>query len=206
MRFPPSPSDLFAISFVALPVLGYAIVALTRKPRFRALASKLGAAYTDTGWFAPGKITGDRFVIEAYTRSLGRHSTYRTSVRVAARGTPGRFLVKPGFFKVFPNWEFAKILELRPERAFVTEISVPRYVEPTREQREIFLQWLARASVNPALLHEALTTARIREIVIEDGSIVTGFSGFVSNFARLQRTVDVLLRLAGEVPAGPTLR
>ena len=206
MRFPPSPSDLFAISCVALSVVGYAIVALTRKPRFRALAAKLGAAYTDTGWFAPGKITGDRFVIEAYTRSLGRSSTYRTSVRVAARGTPGRFLVKPGFFEVFPNWEFVKVLELRSERVFVTEISVPRYVEPTGEQRDIFLQWLARASVNPALIHEALTTARIREIVIEDGSIVTSFRGFVSNFARLQRTVDVLLRLAGEVPAGPTLR
>ena len=191
-----SPRDLFVISWLVLPVALYAIVALTRRPRFRALAQILGAAHVDNGLWRPGSIAGDGFTIEISTRWSGSgSSTYHTRVRVTAPGTPGRLFIKPGFFKAFPNWKFVKAIEPRLERAFVMKVTVMRFVELSREQREHFLQWLPTA-LDPAQVHAALTRARVRDIIVEDGSLMTSVSGCVSNFARIKRIVDALKQFA----------
>jgi len=182
---------LFLVAVLALPFVGYALVALTRKARYRSLASKLGATHIDRGWFVPGAIAGERFEIEA--AQVGK--SYRTRLRVDVGGTPGCFLLRPGFFGESPDWAFAWVPGARNERVFLWEVAVRRLVEPTREQRDRLLHWLARSSQR-AGLHEVLAAAGIREIFIDDGSISVRFRGIVSNLARLQRTLEALRRLA----------
>jgi hypothetical protein len=63
----PSPGDLVRIAAILLPLAVYAVVALGRRPRFRALAAALGGTHVDRGIWKPGGIEGDGFAVEAGT-------------------------------------------------------------------------------------------------------------------------------------------
>jgi hypothetical protein len=210
--------DLFILLLIGLPIAGYVLLAMTRKPRFRKAAAALGAAHVETGWLKPGKIVGSGFNIEAYPASGGGTSRYLTTVKVALRESPsvlapaivgesdrfavnltgeppGAFYLKPGFFKKFPDWRCVTITAMQSERVFVTHVSVLRAVELTGDQRERLLRWVSRALVPPAAVWEALTTAKVKTIVIDDRFISTTLRGFVSNPVRLRRIVEVFTQL-----------
>lgn len=110
---------------------------------------------------------------------------------------PGPYFVGARFFTGFPNWRHASIHVRKRGRVFFVDVSMPRWVEPTSEERTRLLGWLSRASVDPPLWERELREARIKELLFDDGSIVTSFGGIVSDPARLQRAVDLLRRLAG---------
>jgi hypothetical protein len=183
------PPLLLAVP-LALPFVVYAIVALARRARYRSLASRLGAEHVSSGWFAPGKIKGDRFEIEAVR--VGK--SYRTEVRVAPRTAPGIFFLRREFFGDRPDWKFVSVPGSRRERVFLWEIALPRAVEPTRAQRESLQAWLATCAPL-SVVRDALAAAKIRRILIEDGSVSTTFGGIVSRFARLQRAIHALRQL-----------
>lgn len=182
--------DLYFALFLAALFLGYGMLALRRRARYRSLASRLGARHVDAGWFRPGTIAGTDFELEAV--QVGK--TYRTRMLVAAGDTPGPFLLGREFFGDAPNWSHAKVSGTHNERVFLWQVTVGGYVEPSREQRESLLRWLppdALSADTPA----ALAAAKIREVVIADGAVSTRFSGILSNPARIQLALEALRRL-----------
>ena len=187
-------SKIFAASIIALVLIFYAVLAWRRKARFRALALELGGTYTDTGKFAPGKVTGRDFSIQARTVGFGRHSAYYTMLEVFGGDMPDKYLLKTPFFENYPNWKFAKTLGTSNERVFVTTISVPRYLELSQEQQATLLSWLDRSSLNIKEFHTCLKRSRIKELVVSETSISTQFKGIVSDPGRLRDTLNVLRR------------
>ncbi|NOT31588.1 MAG: hypothetical protein HOP15_14165 [Planctomycetes bacterium] len=182
---------LFVAVVLALPFGVYVLVALMRKASYRSCAARLGAAYVERGWFAPGLIAGEGFEIEP--EQVGK--SYRTRVRVAVGSSPGRFLLRPGFFGESPDWSFARVAATRINRVFLWEVAIGGFVEPTEEQRAALLGWLGRGSLRSDT-HPSLAAAKIREITIKDGFVAVSFRGIVSDFARLQRTLEALRLLA----------
>jgi len=196
--------ELFVFLVVALPVVGYVLLALTRKPRLRATARQLGASHVDTGWLSPGRIVGRGFTIEPTTRSFGRSpSSYRTVVRVEAPGAPGPFHLRSQFFRAFPDWRYAKVRVRRLQRVFVVQASVQGWVTPSAEDRERLLAWLSGMSAGPALIDEGLRWARIKDMTIDEGHVSTSVPGIVSNPERLRRAVETLGAIQGRQTLGP---
>jgi len=184
---------------LAAAVLGlYGVIALARKHRFKALAAALGAVYVETGVFAPGRITGRDFVIEARTVGLGRYKRYRTNVQVTSPGAPGPYLVKPAFFEKFPDWAHALALGSHSERAFVVTVSWPRYRESDANERQALLDWLGRTrTFDPRRAHRTLQALRITDITIEKGTAAVSYPGAVTRVDRLRDTLAVLRSLGG---------
>ena len=192
----PSPigaPQAFGMVLVALVLASYAVIALLRKRRFQSLSSRLGARFVETGLFAPGRVVGDGFAIEASVIGAGRYRRYRTIVQMAATRTTGAYLVKAAFFENFPDWRFVKALGTHSERVFVTTVTFPRYLDCTPEQRQGLLDCLGpRASVEAGQLHQALRRLRIRELSMENGLVTISFRGAVSNRDRIEGTLNVL--------------
>jgi len=191
------PSEIGGISLLAFVLLTfYGLVVLARKLRFQQVSSKLGATYIQNGWIVPGKVVGDDFVIEARPLRAGTSNTYRTRVQVAAASTPGPYLLKRNFFRNFPDWNFAKVLGIQSERLFATTVAIPRYAESTTGQQSMLLEWLRRArSFDADQVYQAMKKFRIREVRIDMEGLTVTFPGAVSNFGRLQGTLDVLRSL-----------
>jgi len=187
------PPQLVGIAIVAAVLGLYGAIALARKHRFKALATSLGAVHVDTGIFAPGRIEGRDFEIEARTVGMGRYKKYRTSIQVTSAGAPGRYLVKPEFFEHFPDWKHALALGVHEERAFVVTVSWPRYREADASERQLLLDWLGRSrTFDPHRVGRQLQVLRIRDITIEKGSLAVSFPGAVSRVDRLRDTLAVL--------------
>jgi len=187
---------VFAVSFIALIFIFYGFVAWRRKARFRSLASKLNATYTDMGCFAPGKITGNDFDINVYTAGVGRSRRYFTTLKVSAPKAPSTYLLKAPFFEKYPDWKFVKVLGTASERVFVTTISVPRYLELSPEQQDRLLSWLGHSSISFKEFHQVLKKNRINELVLSETSLMTTFKGVVSNLDRLRGSLNALRLLA----------
>lgn len=175
---------------VGLPFVLFALLCRARRARFRALADALHGAHVDAGPFVPGGIHGTDFEIEAAKSG----KAYRTELRVAAGRTPGTFVLQTEFFEGFPDWRCARVPGVRRERLFFWQVSLPGYVEPDEAQRAQLLRWLAPPPHADTL--EALRSAKVREVRIDDGFVSASFSGIVTNLERLRRTLDALRSLA----------
>ena len=156
----------------------------------------MGAAHVDTGWLSPGRIVGRGFTIEPTTSSGRSPRGYRTVVRLEAPGAPESFFLGSRFFRPFPDWRHAKVRACRPQRVFVVHVSVQGWVTPSPEDRERLLSWLSRVAADAALIHAGLTRARIRDVILENGSVSTSVAGIVSDPERLRRAVETLGRFA----------
>ncbi len=188
---------VFVAAALVLPFALYAILALTRRRRYRSLASKLGATHIGAGWFAPGRIAGDGFEIEA--TKVGK--SFCTEVRMAAGSTPGTFFLQREFFGEEPDWKFVRVSAPGKERVFLWEVAVTRHVEPSEQQRDSLLRWLRRGAQFSSI-RASLTAARVRRMLIAEGFVSTSFNGIVTSLARLQHTLDAFRQL---VPDGGVL-
>lgn len=189
-------SQIFAASIIALVIIVYGFIALRRRARFRTLALELGAIFIDTGRFAPGKVSGNDFSIEAHTLGVGRSRRYYTTIKVSVPKAPGTYLLKTSFFEHYPDWQCAKALGSATERVFIATISFQRYLELSPDQRDALLSWLGRCSFRTGEFHQALKKNRIKELVLSEASIATTFRGIVSNLDRLRGSLNAIRLLA----------
>jgi len=189
-------SNLVVAGFIALIFIFYGLVALRRKAKLRSLAIELGGTFLDKGLFAPGKITGNDFSLDVHCVGMGRYRRYRTTLKVSAPQAPSTYLLKTSFFENYPDWKHVKVLGTASERAFITTITFPRYLELSPDQREILLAWLGRASVDFMEVYQTLKKNRIKEITLSEASVTTTFKGIVFNVDLLRGPLNALRRLS----------
>jgi hypothetical protein len=185
------------ISFLVFiaSILGfYGIVVLLRRARLRKTATALDATYTPGSWGRAATIAGRHFTIEI--SRVGK--SFSTTVEVRTGKTPCSGLFYSRFFEYYPDWEHARVLKTQEERLFVAQVSVPRYIRPTEEEREALWRWLIRSSIDRRLPYDLLKQARIREILVGDEAVSTSFGGVVANVTQLRRTLAALERLASD--------
>jgi hypothetical protein len=187
---------LFFTVPLLLPVVVFVALSLVRRARFRVLAEKLRARHEGIHPFTPGAVVGEGFRIQASRV----HKTYRTSIEVRSPRARGRFQLEVEFFSGAPNWSHARAPGSRTERVFLWEVQLPAFVQPTREQREVLLEWLPRPAELEAL-HTELKAAAVRAIEVTDGMVSISFPGIVSDPPRIQRALEALRRLATVTPA-----
>jgi len=179
---------------LAAILIGYGCGALARKVRLRSTATALEGEYIDEGWFRPGHIVGRGFAV----RIVPARRSFRTHVELSASSVPGPYLLDAGFFDAWPDWNHAKVPQVKRERAFFFHVTYPGYGPPTDEQRNVLWRWLTRGSSDRRLSNEMLTAAKIRRIVLGDERVSTTFNGIVSNASRLRHTINLLRQLASD--------
>jgi hypothetical protein len=102
------------IGLLAAIFIAYGCAALARKVRLRSTATALEGEHIDEGWFRPGHIIGRGFAV----RIVPARRSFRTHVELSARSVPGPYLLDAGFFDAWPDWNHAKVPQVKRERAF----------------------------------------------------------------------------------------
>ena len=180
------------VSVLALLLAGYGFVMLRRRARLRDAAADIGGVYQHEGWTQPGAIGGPGFTI----RVEAPRRKFRTTVIVSAQA-PGDYVLDAGFFASPLDWSHVKVPGTVTQRAFVVQVSLPGYTEPSEAQREALVQWLERGASTHRVYEDSLAAAGVSRIFVANETITTTVDGFVTDTARLRRIIDVLSRLAG---------
>lgn len=115
-------AKLFGFIIVTGVCLFYLILTFRRKCRYRRLSEKMSGTYRTKGFFNLGEVEARykgrnfRFVTKKHVGPSG--STFFSTCTMTTAYTGKTITIKKGFFKNFPNWQYAAISFMRSGPGF----------------------------------------------------------------------------------------
>ncbi len=188
---------------VAAAIAGlYVLIIQSRKATYRNIAQALKADYVSQGMFKTGKITGTTqgrtFTVEPFSTSSGKSSTFWTRISTDCANTGIPLTVRGDFFKAFPNWKAVSTRGERKVRVLAWHITVKTVLLDDKYKDQVLRAFQGI---------ETTTRDHVRKGKFELAESTLTFTthGIMKNSATIQKVLEVLNTIAGQIEAAPIL-
>jgi len=194
--------------FSVIAIIDFVVVQ-RRRLRYKRMATKLRAQFVPQGLFKTGKIIGEQngkeFLVETYTISSGRSSSFRTSIHIECTNNGIPLIIQSSFLKNFPDWRYVFTLGDGETRVFVTHIKERNVPVPLEHRAQLHVENI----LGPLKAYSGVGKPIRRGTVYVASDAVTftvrGILGILKDAERIKQIFPVLETISSNIEANPVV-